>query len=249
MSRLYRFLSALLCLLLLAAPTLSEGARPTAPRALPDGPLNPGARGSGVLLLQQALLGLGYLPDTSGVYGRATITALAAFQKDRGLTATGRADRASLRLLFLKPGPQEGDTLLPYWYGGGSELIPWGAEFEVKDVRSGLTFTARRMMGTSHLDAEPVTSHDTFEMQKAYGGKWRWDRRPILLRYRNLVIAASMNGMPHSYDFNRMNAMDGHFCIHFFGSRIDGNQRIDDAHVQAVMEASFTRWEDGPTQP
>lgn len=240
-----RLLLALLAALCLVTPALMASPPPQA--ALTQ-PLNPGARGAQVLLLQQALHHRGYPHPADGAYGQATMAALAAFQQDQGLPATGRADTASLKLLFSRPAPAPGDTLLPYWYAGGSDLIPWGAEFEIKDVRSGITFNARRMMGTSHLDAEPVTSFDTMEMKRAYSGKWSWARRPILLRYRGQVIAASMNGMPHSYNFNRMNAMDGHFCIHFFGSRIDGNQRIDDAHVQAAMEAARTRWEDPPTQ-
>lgn len=264
MSRLmrpWRALGLALCLLAAAAPALGGGLPGAESGAAgksgfirsqkaPPQPSRPGQRGSQVLALQRALEETGYLAQgEDGLFGARTRAAVASFQADHGLAPTGQADRDTVWLLFRKPKPGKGDTLMPYWYGGGSELIPWGAEFEVKDVRSGITFKAKRMMGVSHLDAEPVTSFDTLEMQRAYGGTWSWNRRPILLRYLGEVYAASMNGKPHSYDYNRMNAMDGHFCIHFFGSRIDGNQRIDDAHVQAAVEASLTRWEDPPTRP
>lgn len=208
----------------------------------------PGDRGSHVRQLQQALADLGYLPSGGdvGVYMEATMRAVAAFQRDQGLRASGRADGDTLRVLFTKPADAAGETRMPNWYGGGSGLIPWGAVFEVKDVRTGIVFTCYRMMGTSHLDAEPLTSWDTMAIKEAYGGDWSWNRRPVLLRYQGEVYAASMNGMPHGYYSNRANAMKGHFCIHFFGSRGDTSQLIDSAHLNCAFEASFARWDDVP---
>ena len=214
---------------------------------------NSGARGSHVLQLQQALAGLGYLPSgaADGVFSDATLLAVLAFQHDRGLPETGRADRDTLWLLFVKPRHVPGDTQLLYWYDGGSFVIPAGAVFEVQDVRTGIVFTCRRLGGVSHLDAEPLTPFDTLAMKQAYGGEWSWDRRPVLLRYQNEVYAASMNGMPHSWETIPGNRMDGHFCIHFFGSRIDTSQRVDADHLQCAFEASFARWNDpsGARQP
>jgi len=206
----------------------------------------PGARGSHVRQLQQALIRLNYLPSgaADGVYSEKTLQAVTAFQRDSGLRETGRADRDTLRVLFVKPDHVPGDTQMPYWYGGGSDLIPVGAVFEVMDVRTGIRFTCRRLCGVSHLDAEPLTPYDTLAMKKAYGGDWRWDRRPVLLNYQDEIYAASMNGMPHSWQSITNNRMKGHFCIHFFGSRIDTSQRVDAAHLQCVFEASFARWDD-----
>ena len=205
----------------------------------------PGQRGSHVMALEEALIAAGYLEGpAAGVFSHALTTAVTAFQKDQGLAATGRADRDTLRLLFLKPPPGPGDTQMPAWYGGGDALIPWGAQFEVKDIKTGIVFTVYRLMGKSHLDAEPLTAEDTALMKEAYGGSWSWARRPILVRYQGQVYAASMNGMPHGYYSNRKNRMEGHFCIHFFESRGDTSQRIDSDHLNTVFEASFSRWED-----
>ncbi len=206
----------------------------------------PGERGSHVKQLQQALISLGYLHsgEADGVFSEATLQAVTAFQKDNGLRETGRADRDTLQILFTQPRNVPGSTWMPYWYGGGSDLIPVGAVFEVKDVRTGIKFTCYRLMGVSHLDAETLTPYDTLIMKEAYGGEWRWARRPILLYYNGEVYAASMNGKPHSYQSNRRNQMPGHFCIHFFGSRGDSSQRIDVDHLQCAFEASFARWED-----
>ena len=52
-----------------------------------------------------------------------------------------------------------------------------------------------------------------------------------------------MNGKPHGIDAVPRNGMEGHFCIHFFGSLIDGSQRIDEKHLLCVTEASYARWE------
>ena len=207
-------------------------------------PSGPGARGGHVQALQLALQSLGYPPSSSNsVFTREIAQAVAAFQRDRGLRETGRADGETLRALFLRPTKAAGLTRMPLWYGGGSDLIPWGAVFQVKDVRTGIVFTCCRMMGYSHLDAEPLTSHDTMAMLEAYGGEWSWDRRPVLLNYQGEVYAASMNGKPHGYFSNKKNAMEGHFCIHFFESRGDTSQRVDPGHLQCAFEASFAQWE------
>lgn len=206
----------------------------------------PGERGSHVKQLQQALISLSYLPSgkADGVFSEATLQAVTAFQADNKLRETGRADRDTLQVLFTQPHNVPGNTQMPYWYGGGSDLIPVGAIFEVKDVRTGIKFKCYRLMGISHLDAETLTPFDTLAMLEAYGGEWSWARRPVLLYYNGAVYAASMNGKPHSYQSNRTNQMPGHFCIHFFGSRGDSSQRIDVDHLQCAFEASFARWED-----
>lgn len=207
---------------------------------------DPGERGSHVKQLQQALSSLNYLPfgAADGVFSEETLNAVIAFQKDNGLRETGKADRDTLQVLFTKPRNVTGITRMLYWYSGGSFCIPVGAIFEVMDVRTGIKFTCRRLCGVSHLDAEPLTSFDTLAMKEAYGGDWSWDRRPVLLNYQSEVYAASMNGMPHSWRSITTNHMDGHFCIHFFGSRIDSSQRVDANHLQCAFEASFASWED-----
>ena len=62
-------------------------------------------------------------------------------------------------------------------------------------------------------------------MKSIYGGSWSWDRRAILVKYDGHVYAASMNGMPHEDDTISDNDFDGHFCIHFTGSKTHGQQR------------------------
>jgi peptidoglycan hydrolase-like protein with peptidoglycan-binding domain len=207
-------------------------------------PSRPGQRGPHVMALQAALANFGYYEKAaSGVYDACTTRAVQAFQQDRGLVATGQADKAVIRLLYTMPSETPGETLMPHWYAGGSGCIPWGAAFELQDVWTGNRFTCVRIHGYSHLDAEPLTYYDTITMRQVYQGKWSWARRPVLLKYRGNVYAASMNGKPHGIDAVPRNGMEGHFCIHFFGSLIDGSQRIDEKHLLCATEASYARWE------
>lgn len=174
----------------------------------------------------------------------ATLQAVAAFQADNGLKADGRAGSDTIRVIFGKATAKASETQTFDWYAGGSEVIPWGAVFQVKDVRSGAIFTCRRMEGHSHMDVEPLTSYDTVAMLGAYQGEWSWDRRPVLPKYQGAVYASSMNGMPHGYISIRDNAMPGHFCIHFLGSRVQRSHLVSATHMACVIEASHAAWQE-----
>ncbi|MDD4081165.1 MAG: peptidoglycan-binding domain-containing protein [Eubacteriales bacterium] len=229
-----------------AVITLALGLLLGTPAALSEGlpqPSSLGDMGTHVKALQEQLQSRGYDPgEIEGAFTWETLGALMDFQRDNGLIADGSAGRDTLLVLFGKALDMKGATEMPYWYGGGSEVIPWGAVFQAQDVRTGIVFTARRMGGYSHLDAEPLGPFDTAPMFAAYGGEWSWDRRPVLLKFEGRVFAASMNGMPHGFSSIKGNGMPGHFCVHFFGSRGDGSQRVSDTHQACVAEASRAAW-------
>lgn len=74
--------------------------------------LRPGMSGADVTQLQQALLRLGYLPDTDGTFGEATKSAVAAWYGDAGYvpvpaSLTSEADVAAAQLAF-----EQADTAL-----------------------------------------------------------------------------------------------------------------------------------------
>ena len=94
------------------------------------------------------------------------------------------------------------------------------------DCKTGKKFTAKRWSGANHLDAEPLTADDTKVMKAIYGGSWSWTRRAILVKYNGHVYAASMNGMPHEDNTITGNNFDGHFCIHFTGSKTHGTKKV-----------------------
>lgn len=206
-----------------------------------------GSKGSQVRSLQLALSELGFWEtEADGVYTKALMDAVLRFQESRGLLPTGRADVDTLRLLFLRQA-KEDETQLLLWYGQARAAIPWGSVFEIKDIGTGIVFQVYVVMGKDHLDAEPLSPQDTALMKEAYGGRWSWARRPILLRYRGQVYAASMNGMPHGMDTSRGNRMDGHFCVHFLEGRGYDSPKVDAEHQMAAFEAAAYQWDEVPS--
>ena len=118
-----------------------------------------------------------------------------------------------------------------------NRLFPREGIAEVVDLESGLRFKVKRLFGTNHADVEPLTAADTEIMKKAVGGSWSWARRPIAVKCNGLYIAASMNGMPHGSSSIENNNFPGHFCIHFYDSRLHAGDRLDPEHQRAVMQA------------
>lgn len=108
--------------------------------------------------------------------------------------------------------------------------IPKYAKFSVTDLDTGLTYNVQRRAGSSHIDAQPLTKQDSATMKKIYSDKWSWNRRAVLIRYKNDTWAGSINGMPHGGDGIPDNDFKGHFCVHFEGSHTHKNHNLDYAH-------------------
>ena len=142
--------------------------------------------------------------------------------------------------LLWKPGSVQsnGDVMLIEWHQARNYMAI-GATAQVFDVRSGLTYYVRSFSNGSHADVEPVTYQDTQTMKRAFGGRWSWDVRPVLVTVNGRTIAASISGMPHGGNAtNHNNGMSGHVCLHFKGSRThNGNTAHERDHQNAVTEA------------
>lgn len=212
---------------------------------------SPGDKGDNVKKIQKLLKNLGYYSGTiDGSYGKGTRAAVEAFQKNNGLTGNGIANNKTISKLTSSGARKasvksnQGNTPKTetlYWFKGGSSKIPKGATFKVKDIRTGKVFTCKRWSGYNHLDAEPLTAKDTATMKKIFGG-WSWNRRPILVKYNGHVYAASMNGMPHGTSTIKGNNFNGHFCIHFSGSKTHGSKKVDATHQNCVKTAAKYTW-------
>lgn len=203
----------------------------------------PGDRGSKVKKLQEALQIKGhYNGKIDGIYGSSTTAAVKAFQKKHGLSRDGIAGNVTIRTLFGEAA-EDGKAVKTEslkWFGN-ENTIPRGATVTIKDVRTGKTFQAVRWSGSNHMDTEPATKADTAIMKSIYGGSWSWNRRPILVKYNGHVYAASMNGMPHGTS-TRNNGFDGHFCVHFTGSKTHETNRVDSDHQSCVKTALNYSW-------
>jgi LysM repeat protein len=130
---------------------------------------------------------------------------------------------------------------------GGVKAIPWsivnqlweiGATATIIDVETGKIFQARRLYGDYHADVEPLTSQDTETMLAIYGGHWSWSRRAVIVCLRNLLIAASTNGMPHGHKSIVGNGFPGQFCVHFLGSRVHQSGMVDPEHLAMIERAA-----------
>ena len=213
-----------------------------------DGTCSVGDGGDNVRKVQKRLIALGYLSGSAdGDYGNQTKKAVEAFQKNNGLSVTGNVNSKTLSKLNSSSAKKanadstSGKTEQLYWFKGGSNTIPKGATFKVKDVKTGKVFTVRRWSGYNHLDAEPLTKSDTNTMQSIFG-HWTWRRRAILVKYNGHVYAASMNGMPHGTSTISNNGFDGHFCIHFTGSKTHCSGKVDEAHQNCIKTALNYSW-------
>ena len=215
-----------------------------------NGTCQPGDRGDAVRKVQKRLIALGYLSGSAdGDYGNMTKKAVKAFQQRNGLNVTGsvnsntlaKLNSSSAKRAVSDSSSSSSGTERLNWFNGGSNTIPKGAVFKVKDCRTGKIFTCRRWSGYNHLDAEPNSYSDTQKMLSIVG-HWTWRRRPILVKYNGHVYAASMNAMPHGTSTISGNGFDGHFCIHFYKSRTHESNQVDSAHQQCVAEAMGYSW-------
>lgn len=203
----------------------------------------PGNTGRHVRALQQALKLRGYYKaavDSS--YGDTTTDAVKRFQRATGLHQDGIAGNGTIKKLFGQNAANHSLPTKRLDWNKESGTIPQWSSFTVKDVSSGLTFSARRWSGANHLDAEPLTKEDAATLKKIAGGSYSWARRAILVRYNGQVYAASMNTMPHEEETIKGNNYDGHFCIHFYNSKTHGSNKKDSAHQNAVARAMRADW-------
>ena len=211
-----------------------------------DDSLRKGATGMAVKTLQTNLKKLGfYTAYVDGSFGSTTESAVKAFQKKYGLTADGVAGSATLKKIESAVASASSGKITTErldWFNGGKNVIPNGAVFQIKDVSTGLIFSARRQSGGNHMDAEPLTAEDTAILKKINGGTFSWRRRAVLVKYNGHVYAASIYSEPHGTNTILDNNFDGQFCLHFYGSKTHGTDRVDADHQKCVEQAMKATW-------
>ncbi len=104
------------------------------------------------------------------------------------------------------------------WFLDGQYLIKRNAVFTVTDVQTGLAFKAKMMGGVNHADIEPMTAADTAVMKKLFP-TWVWAPRPVVVFHQGINFAASLSGMPHSFDSVPGNNVTGHFDLYLYNSK------------------------------
>lgn len=117
-------------------------------------------------------------------------------------------------------------------------ILPTGVTLNIFDVRTGITYNVASFSNGVHADVEPITPVDTATLLYTYNGIWDWDTRPVLVTFNGKTYAASINGMPHAGSSTFDNGVEGHFCLHFLGSKTNnGNKRHENDHQNCVKEA------------
>jgi len=125
-----------------------------------------------------------------------------------------------------------------HWSYARNNVIRTGVPMQITDVRTGITYWIASFSNGNHADVEPLTAEDTATMLRAFGGQWTWTPRPVWVHVDGRTIAASINGMPHAGSTNPNNNMNGHVCLHFYGSRThNGSVGHERDHQAAVLEA------------
>ena len=117
-------------------------------------------------------------------------------------------------------------------------FLPRGVPLQITDVRTGITYWISVFSIGNHADVEPVTAEDTAAKFLTRDGRWSWDTRPVWVQVGDRTIAASINGMPHAGSTISGNNMNGHICLHFYGSRThNGSTNHERSHQASVREA------------
>jgi len=131
-----------------------------------------------------------------------------------------------------------GDVELMHWRYLRNNILPRNTRIHVLDVRTGLTYYVINWSNGNHADVDPATATDTETLRATYGGRWSWDPRPVIVTFNGRSFAAAINGMPHGGSMTAGNGVNGHFCLHFYGSTThNGNRSYERTMQAAVMEA------------
>jgi len=131
-----------------------------------------------------------------------------------------------------------GDVELLHWREV-RQLIPANSTLQVTDVGTGNVFFVRNWSNGNHADVDPITYADTQTLRASFGGRWSWDPRPVIVTFNGRNFAAAINGMPHGGSVTPGNGVNGHFCLHFYGSTTHNGNRNYERDMQAAVRRAF----------
>ncbi len=124
------------------------------------------------------------------------------------------------------------------------ELWPIGSDYYVYDIKTKLFWTAHRVPGKDHVEAEPLTDRDTARLLKCYEldptNNSFIQYRPILVTIGERTFACSLYAFPHSSpqsDTITNNGYNGSVCIHFTNSKTHGSNKVDLTHQETIEYA------------
>lgn len=201
--------------------------------------------------------------SADGIAGQTTLDLIKKLVASKSTSAGTTVKTVSKTEVKTQAAVTKSDTQTNYmlpWFDTVNNIFKIGSTATVYDIDSGLSFKIKRTYGHNHADCEALTAKDTATMKKIFGG-WSWTRRAIIVTVGDKKIAASMAGMPHAgldasaankvvssrsggygrgqnLDAVKGNNMNGHFDIHFYGSKTHDTNRVDSAHQKMVKKAA-----------
>ena len=126
--------------------------------------------------------------------------------------------------------------LLPLSFNVMDKLLPQDCQFEVFDIKTKLSFCATRVGGNLHMDIVPFSTQDAQLLLEMVDGNWTQSRRPVLVKSSSeAFVPASLCPYPHGY--NASKNFNGHLCLHFLESKMDGTKEEDYKHQKCVRYA------------
>lgn len=120
--------------------------------------------------------------------------------------------------VFPSSAPRRNTGTIVDWFLEGQYILRRNDVVQITDTRTGKNFAAKIMGGYNHMDIEPLTSTDTAVMKSIFT-TWKWDPRPVAIYKKGMNIAASLSGMPHSFDTVSGNGVSGHFDLYLKNSK------------------------------
>ena len=126
------------------------------------------------------------------------------------------------------------------WFLDGKYLLKRNDVFLITDVQTGLQFKVKMLGGINHADVEPLMQNDTATMRKLFP-TWVWKPRPVVIFHDGINFAASISGMPHSFDTISANNVTGHFDLYLYhstGHSASVSSEYQLQHGQCVLTAA-----------
>jgi len=115
------------------------------------------------------------------------------------------------------------------------ELLPTSTQIQIFDIGTGIVYHMSVLSSGNHADVEPVTAWDTFLLLESFSGVMTWSARPVWVTVGDRTFSAAIHSMPHDISIIQDNDMDGHVCLHFYGStqHVSPNPVYHDVIVRA----------------
>ena len=114
-------------------------------------------------------------------------------------------------------------------------------QISVFDILTGTTYQMIIFSAGNHADVIPASPEDTDRLFETFGHEWSWEVRPVWVTIGDLRVAASINGQPHGdvdHNHYEKNHLEGHVCLHFFGSTVhNGNLEFAQLHQDILIES------------